>query len=812
MKYGCFAKRGRVANLLRAAPAFFGTVFLLLAACTGGVTGVSSNGLLTFGFTVGGTVSGLSGSGLVLQDNGGDNLGVAADGTFTFLTPVAPGAAYSVSVLVQPQTPSQTCVVSQGTGTIASANVNNVAITCTGKTSATDTIGGTVSGDSGTGLVLQDNGADNLAVGNGAFTFATPLPSGTAYNVTVLSPPINPYQDCIISNGTGTTASSDINNVSVTCSTNSAAKQTIGGTITGITAAGATIVLQDNGRDNLTLSADGTFTFALPIPTGSSYNVTSLSVTGPESVTCVFTNASGIVGAGNVTNVTIACTPNSPAALTPIGVTVSGLINSGLILQDNGGDNLAADENGAYTFPTQLTNGAAYNVTVLTQPPNPAQTCTVTNGAGTVAAGTAVNVTVACVTNLYTIGGSVTGLVGTGLTLSNNGGPTLTVNANGPFVFPASLASGAAFGVAIVTQPVSSPGGPPATTCTVAGGSGTVGAANVTSVIVNCVAPGGIGPIPLNGQNGLLFFAPNYLFVANYGGNQVLAYTEQINATTGLVSGLTLVASITAGVVGPTRLAVDIGNHLYVTNISASTVTVYDLSNAADIAANTIPQITADTISTGIDRPLGITVDENSNVYVANNGSNSISIFAPAAGGGFTQTGTLTQDGAGNPFTIPGVIEYIFNYNGGNPTSVIMVGTGGSPSELLTYNAPLTATSVPIDVLGSNTACATNPSGPTGVALFAPTATTAVVIPTLYLTNYYSSTVFAYPLDTLTGGGAPTCPTPSAASSSSSMVANPEGVAVDGSGNIFVSNSNTSTITVYAPGSALGSAPVYTQH
>lgn len=811
MKYGCFFKRRRVASPLRAAPAFLGA--LLLAACTGGVTGISSSGLLTFGFTVGGTVTGLSGSGLVLQDNGGDNLGVAADGTFTFLTPVAPGAAYSVSVLVQPQTPSQTCVVSQGTGTIAGANVNNVAISCTDKTSAADTIGGSVSGDSGTGLVLQNNGADNLAVGNGAFTFATPLPSGTAYNVTVLSPPINPYQDCIVSNGAGTTASSDINNVSVTCTTNNAAKQTIGGTITGVTAAGATIVLQDNGRDNLTLNADGTFTFALPIPTGSSYNVTSLSVTGPESVTCVFTNGSGIVGAGNVTNVTIACTPNSPAALTPIGVTVSGLINSGLILQDNGGDNLAVDENGAYTFATQLTNGAAYSVTVLTQPPNPAQTCTVTNGAGTVAAGTAVNVTVACVTNLYTIGGSVTGLVGTGLTLSNNGGPSLAINANGPFTFPASLASGAAYNVAIVTQPVSSPGGPPATTCTVGGGSGTVGAANVTSITVNCVAPGGIGPIPLNDQNGLAFLAPNYLLVANYGGNEVLVYTEQINATTGLVSGLTLVASITAGIVSPTRLAVDTSNHLYVTNTSNSTVTVYDLSNTANIAANTIPQITADTISTGIDRPLGVAVDNQGNVYIANNGSNSISIFAPNPGGGFTQTGgALTQDGAGNPFTIPGVIDYIFNYNGGNPTSLILIGTGGSPSELLAYNAPLTATSMPIDVLGSETDCATNPSGPTGLALFAPTAVTAAVSPTLYLTNYYSSTVFAYPLNTLIGGGAPTCPTPSAASTASSLVAQPEGVAVDSSGNIFVSNSSSSTVTVYAPGSALGSAPVYTQH
>ena len=38
-------------------------------------------------FAVGGTVAGLTGSGLVLQNNLGDNLTVADDGTFTFADP-----------------------------------------------------------------------------------------------------------------------------------------------------------------------------------------------------------------------------------------------------------------------------------------------------------------------------------------------------------------------------------------------------------------------------------------------------------------------------------------------------------------------------------------------------------------------------------------------------------------------------------------------------------------------------------------------------------------------------------------------------
>ena len=61
-------------------------------------------------YTIGGTVTGLTGAGLVLQDNGGDNLTVSANATsFTFSTAVASGGAYSVTVLTQPAGQSCMC-------------------------------------------------------------------------------------------------------------------------------------------------------------------------------------------------------------------------------------------------------------------------------------------------------------------------------------------------------------------------------------------------------------------------------------------------------------------------------------------------------------------------------------------------------------------------------------------------------------------------------------------------------------------------------------------------------------------------------
>ena len=78
-------------------------------------------------FSVGGTVSGLSGT-VVLQDNGGDDLSVGANGPFTFATKLAGGAAYSVTVKTNPA--GQTCSVANGSGTIGAANVTNVAVSC----------------------------------------------------------------------------------------------------------------------------------------------------------------------------------------------------------------------------------------------------------------------------------------------------------------------------------------------------------------------------------------------------------------------------------------------------------------------------------------------------------------------------------------------------------------------------------------------------------------------------------------------------------------------------------------------------------
>jgi len=180
------------------------------------ITNVAVN-CVTDTFTVGGTVSGLSGSGLVLQNNAGDDLPIGADGGFTFATALEDGAGYSVNVLTQPTAPNQTCSVANGVGALAGANVANVAVTCGTETFA---VGGTVNGLSGSGLVLQNNGGDDLAIGgDGSFTFPAALDDGSGYIVNVLTQPTGPDQVCSVANGVGTLAGADVSNVEVACVT-----------------------------------------------------------------------------------------------------------------------------------------------------------------------------------------------------------------------------------------------------------------------------------------------------------------------------------------------------------------------------------------------------------------------------------------------------------------------------------------------------------------------------------------------------------------------------------------------------------------
>ena len=179
-----------------------------LTACGGGSTPPPT-------YSIGGTVSGIdAGQSVVLQDKGGSDLTVSANGAFSFATKVTSGAAYAVTILAQPVV--KICAVTGGSGT-ASTNVTSVAMACANPY----TVGGRVSGLAGQGLELSLD-LQHLGIsGNGAFVFPAPLnPSPFGHGVYIAQQPHSPAQRCVVTHPYFTmtpTNAADISDVNIMC-------------------------------------------------------------------------------------------------------------------------------------------------------------------------------------------------------------------------------------------------------------------------------------------------------------------------------------------------------------------------------------------------------------------------------------------------------------------------------------------------------------------------------------------------------------------------------------------------------------------
>ena len=412
-------------------------------------------------YTLGGSVTGLEGGGLVLA-NADETLALPANGAFTFTRKALAGTAYDVKVRTQPSDPTQECTVARGTGTQGEANVADIAVTCTTRSFK---VGGTVTGlAAGRTVRLQNNGGDMLTLSaNGTFQFATAVKSGLAFAVTVSTQPTLPWQTCSVAGGTGMVGGADVSSITVNCATN---RYTLGGTLSGLN---GTVVLK-NGTQEVTVTSNGTFAFPQTLLSGTAYDVQVK--TPPAIQDCTVTRGTGSVGNGNVSNVLVTCVTHAYQ----VKVDVRGLVGT-VVLRNNGGDDLTVTASGLSAFNTKVTQGTPYFVTLAQQPTT--QTCTVDQSAALEMGGADVTVAVTCVTNTYTLGGTVSGLdEGDSLELAN-GGDTVTVTANGGFTFPGKVGHGSDYEVVVKTAPARK-------ACSVDNGKATMGGAHVTNVSVKC--------------------------------------------------------------------------------------------------------------------------------------------------------------------------------------------------------------------------------------------------------------------------------------------------------------------------------------
>jgi hypothetical protein len=396
---------------------------------TGGAPGIMANGTPTAGdwsggdddpiYSVSGSVSGLSGT-VVLQDNGSDSLSVSANGSFTFDTLLANGGAYNVSVLTDPT--GQNCAVANGTGTVATANVSGVSVTC---------VATTTGGSGGTGLPASDNfDRPNGSLG----------PEWTDMSVGGLA----------IANDevTGTNAGGSSGDIRTAESYDNDQYSQIQVTATALSGdqwIGPVVRAQDEGQD---------------LYTGIYY----WNEGSPELMLFKLDNGSwSELGAAST---------GALAAGTQLTLTAAA---STLDLAENGTIVVSASD-------STLTGGAPgimANGTATASDWAGGDATASSGGGGGSSGGGSSSAT-------YSVGGTLSGLSGT-VVLGDNGNDTLSVNANGSFTFDTPLASGAAYSVSVLTDPTGE-------VCTVANGSGTVAAANVTGVSVACAAVSGGAP------------------------------------------------------------------------------------------------------------------------------------------------------------------------------------------------------------------------------------------------------------------------------------------------------------------------------
>jgi len=439
-----------------------------------------------------------------------------------------------------------------------------------------------------------------------------------------------------------------------------------------------------------------------------------------------------VLGAFGLGTILLSC-GTSPGYNYTVSGTVSAMAGTGLVLQNNGGDDLSISANGAFSFKTTLTDGSAYNVTVKpgSQPTSPDQVCTVSNESGTINSGPVSNIVVDCSMNSTTVTidptnsfvymsnykaasvsayaidktitfgalNTITGSPFTAGTYPN----TVTIDSTGAFAYVSNVMSGT---VSVYTI----------------GSGGALIPSTVTPTVSVGKYPNPVTVATVNSKQ--------YAYVSDMGSNDIYVYA--IDPTTGALAVVT--GSPFAAQTSPANVTVLLGKFAYVPNVTSGTISVYtiDQSTGALIAgtavsAQTYPMsLTVVTINSStqfayaanmgsgtisvysIDQttgaltavetesagtyPMSLTFDSsNQYAYVSNVGSATISVYTidqtTGALTASTTTPTVTTGSFPNPVTIATVNSKQYAYvsnKGSDNIYVYTIGTDGSLSYLQT--------------------------------------------------------------------------------------------------------------------------------
>ena len=140
----------------------------------------------------------------------------------------------------------------------------------------------------------------------------------------------------------------------------------------------------------------------------------------------------------------------------------------------------------------------------------------------------------------------------------------------------------------------------------------------------------------------LVFDSSNNLYLANAGENGFLGNVLEINSNGSVIAAV----GLDKGIEGPTGIAIDRSNSVYVANFFVNTIDIfYNFNGSEVIVTNSL-----------LNEPIGLAIDKGGNLYVANYGGNTIVKLATnGTGTVFASTdldepGGLAFDSSGNLF------------------------------------------------------------------------------------------------------------------------------------------------------------------
>lgn len=167
-----------------------------------------------------------------------------------------------------------------------------------------------------------------------------------------------------------------------------------------------------------------------------------------------------------------------------LGGYIYGLTKESVTLQNNGKHDYTVTPamlgaSGEFYFPDLIGVDEQYNVTVTKWPSN-VESCTVANGSGR-SAFNVYNVQVTCTLKTHSIIGKITGLTSGTVVVVNGNDKKEILPGTDTFTMPTKVGEDLPYGITILSKPDN-------LNCTVANGTGKMGTADVTDVVISCAS------------------------------------------------------------------------------------------------------------------------------------------------------------------------------------------------------------------------------------------------------------------------------------------------------------------------------------